>query len=383
MRAIAASILRPPLPRWQRIAWVALVAWLALRFATLAVEVSSRPLYPWDAWDQWATKARVWYELGHIVPFVPAEAGLGGAGAYFDTSPANPSTVPLLQAWSAIALGRWDDAATNWPWLLMLVALTLAVYGALRDADLPPLGALAAAYLVASLPLLDTHVALAGYPDLMLSGVYALAALALHRWALRRDFRDAALALVLALACTTIDASGRVLMMTLLPGVVVALWPRQGIKVVAWSFGAGLLVLLFLMRGTPLLSALPYHLDYASPWHALGEDYFLLGSWHLLWYVALVLAAIGARRLVRQPLAPLAMVVTSALAWIIIAAAFSDDLAGWFPSARAVNRLSLHVAPLLACLCTLLWRELTALEASPLLAPSPPPAEADATAGDA
>src|SRR5271168_5287933 len=34
----------PPLPRWQRIACIVLLAWLALRFALLAAEVAWRPL---------------------------------------------------------------------------------------------------------------------------------------------------------------------------------------------------------------------------------------------------------------------------------------------------------------------------------------------------
>ena len=115
----ARLLLRPPLPRWQKLVWQLLLAWLAVRLALLAAEVAWRPLYPWDAWVQWATKARVWYELGRIVPFVRADAWLAGApGAYFDASPNYPATVPLLQVWSCIALGRWDDSAMNWPWLL-------------------------------------------------------------------------------------------------------------------------------------------------------------------------------------------------------------------------------------------------------------------------
>src|SRR5258708_15457915 len=102
-RAAAISLVRPALPRWQHIAWTLLLAWLALRFASLAVEVAWRPLYPWDAWTQWATKARVWYELGHIVPFVPADVWLAGnTGAYFDASPNAPATIPLLQVWSSV-----------------------------------------------------------------------------------------------------------------------------------------------------------------------------------------------------------------------------------------------------------------------------------------
>ena len=55
------------------------------RLVLLGLEVAWQPLYPWDAWIQWATKARVWYELGQIVPFARVEAWLAANGAaYFD-----------------------------------------------------------------------------------------------------------------------------------------------------------------------------------------------------------------------------------------------------------------------------------------------------------
>lgn len=369
VRDAVAALVRPPLPRWQQIAWLTLLAWLAFRLASLAVEVAWRPLYPWEAWTQWATKARVWYELRRMAPFVSADVWLAGnTGAYFDASPAAPATVPLLQVWSSIALGRWDDSAMNWPWPLLLVALALATYGALRDAALPPLGALLGAYLVASLPLLDTQVALAGYPDLMLSGVYTLAALAFHRWTLWRDRRDGALALLLALALPLIETSGVVWALTLVPGVVVALLPRRGLKLVALTFGVAALVLLGVARFTPTLLGYRLHLEYQSPWRSLAEAYLLLGNWHLLWYGAIALAIVGARRLVRPPLAPLATVVASGLALLFVGVAFSNDMSAWFADFAAINRATLHLAPLLTCLGVLLWRELSAPAAA--LAPA-------------
>jgi hypothetical protein len=229
VKGAVASLVRPTLPRWQRFVWIALVAWLAVRFALLGTEISWRPLYPWDAWVQWATKARVWYELGRIVPFVRADEWLAGApGAYFDAAPNYPATVPLLQVWTCVALGRWDDSAMNWPWLAVLISLTVAVYGVLRGEGVAPLVALFGAYLVASLPLLAVHVALAGYADLPMGAVYTLAALATYRWCLRRDARDGAVALFLALACPLIKNPGAVWALTLVPGVLVALMPRRG-----------------------------------------------------------------------------------------------------------------------------------------------------------
>jgi hypothetical protein len=359
LRAAPRLLLRPPLPGWQRLAWTLLLCWLALRFALLAAEVAWRPLYPWDAWTQWATKARVWYELARIVPFVRADVWLAGApGAYFDASPNYPATVPLLQVWSCVALGRWDDSAMNWPWLLMAIALALCVYGALRDAGLSLLGALVGAYLVASLPLLDTHVALAGYADLMMACIYTLAALAFYRWTLRRDPRDAALALLLALCCPLIKVPGAIWALTLLPGVVIALLPRQGLRLVALAFGVGVLALLFLAQSSPMILGHRLHVNFEAPWRALAEAYFLFANWHLLWYAVVALAIVGARRLVRPPLAPLSGVVASGLAFLGVAFTFTN-VAAWVADFTTVNRATLHLAPLLVVLCVLLWQELS------------------------
>src|SRR6266542_246490 len=90
VRHAISALVRPPPPRWQQWAWMLVLAWLGLRFASVAADVMWRPLYPWDASVQWATKARVWYELGRIVPFVRADIWLSGAtAAYFDASPDN------------------------------------------------------------------------------------------------------------------------------------------------------------------------------------------------------------------------------------------------------------------------------------------------------
>ncbi len=361
LRAAPRLLVAPPLSGWQRVAWRLLLCWLALRFALLAAEVAWRPLYPWNAWVEWATKARVWYELRRIVPFVNADAwlaGAGAAGAYFDASPNNPATVPLLQVWSCIALGRWDDSAMNGPWPLMLLALSLCVYGALRDAGLPLLGALVGAYLVASLPLLDVHVALAGYADLMMACVYTLAALAFYRWTRGRDRRDAALALLLALACPLIELPGVIWAATLLPGAVIALLPRQGPRLVALGFGVAALALLFLAQASPLVLGHRLHVDFEPPQRSLAEAYFLFANWHLLWYAVVALSIIGARRLARPPLVALTAVVVSGLAFLGVVFTLTN-VAAWLADFTAVNRATLHLAPLLVILCVLLWRELS------------------------
>ena len=144
---VASDLARPA-----RIAWFALLAWMAVRAGMLLVEVGTRPLYPWDAWSAWATKAKTFFALGTIVPFVDA-AGWAAASTpvWFDAAPAQPVTLPLLQAWVAIAMGVWDDARIGLPWWLYFVSILLVVYGEIRRRGYAPLTSLAAAWLAGEL----------------------------------------------------------------------------------------------------------------------------------------------------------------------------------------------------------------------------------------
>jgi hypothetical protein len=367
--------------RWQRVLWIGLVIWIALRFASVAIDVALRPLYPWNAWSEWAPMARVWYELGHIVPFVDAGAWLAGApGAYFDAVPGDPATVPLLQAWSCVALGHWDDSAMNWPWLLMLSALAFAVYGSLRANGSAALAALAGAWLVVSLPLLDAQVALAGYPDLMLASVYALAALALYRWSLHRRASDACMAAILALCCPLIKNSAALWIVTLLPGIVVALFPKRATKILGAALGVAILLLLALGRWDTAILGRHLGLDFAPPWRLLVDGLFLFDNWHLLWYGAVALAVLGARYLIRAPLAPLSTIVAAGVVGLFIVFSY-PVIAAWIGDSAAMSRASLPLAPLLVCLGLLLWNELA--RAAPATAPASVSGDAMPSTADA
>src|SRR4029453_4725432 len=165
-----------------RIAWQLLLAWIVIRYTLLALEVIWQPLYPWDAWIQWATKARVWYEEGTIVPFARSAAWFAAGGSvWFDASPEYPPTVPLLQVWTCIALGRWDDVLMNWPWGEVSGPLRLGVYGALREEEAWIFPALVGVFLSPSLPCENVHFALPAYADLPMAAYYTGAVLAFLR----------------------------------------------------------------------------------------------------------------------------------------------------------------------------------------------------------
>lgn len=334
------------LPQLRRVLWIGLCAWLGLRLVLLLLEVVWTPLYPWDAWIQWATKARVWYALGHIVPFARSEAWFAANGtAWFDASPNYPATVPLWQVWSSVVLGRWDDALMNLPWWLVAVAFAIAVYGFLRSAGLGALGALVGAWLVSSLPLANVHVALAGYADLPMAAYYALAALGVWRWSQQRTFGNAALALLFAIACPTIKTPGIVWALTLLPGIVLALMPRRGPRAVAIALAAVLFGLLVLAQTHPVVLGYRLHLDFAPAWNALLDSLFLLGNWHLLWYAAIATAILAWRDLRAPPVIALSAIVGTGLLFLAVVFAFTNARA-WVTDQTTINRATLHIAPL-------------------------------------
>jgi hypothetical protein len=356
LAALRAFAHPPGLEGTTRLAWRLLLAWLALRFIMLGFQVSWQPLYPWDAWIGWATKARVWYELGRIVPFAGADAWFAAdGGAYFDAAPGYPPTVPLLQVWACIVLGRWDDALMNWPWWQIAAALAFAVYGALRALSMSALGALVTAFFVASLPLANVHVALAGYADLPMAAFYTCAVLALLRWAATRDARDAALVALLAVACTQIKNPGLAWALTLVPGVIVVLLPRLGLKLAVAGLGAMLFLLAVLAQTSTSILGYRLHLDFEPAWAPLRASYFLLGNWNLLWYGVFAAAFLAGRQLASQTLAPMTIIVTAGAVLLFVVVSLTNASA-WVADQTTASRATLHFAPVAAVFAALAFR---------------------------
>lgn len=352
MRSLVALDLRGA----ARILWWVVLGWLALRFALLLVEVLVRPLYPWDAWTQWATKARVWFELKTMAPFVKPDVWFAVPGAGFiDAGPHYPATVPLLMAWANVLLGRWDDALMNLPFWVLAVGFCVAVFGFLRREGFGAPAALVGAWIVSALPLANAHVALAGYADLPLAFYFALAALAGYRWSVSRDWTDAIVAVLCAAACPMIKVPGIVWLAVLVPGLVLALAPRLGLRIALAGFVAGAVALLALAQTTPRILGYALHLDFAPDWAALGNSYFMFGNWHLLWYGVIGAALLARRQVLAPPLVPLTVVLLAGLFFLFVVFGFTNARE-WVTDQTTVNRATLHMAPLMAVWMLLAFR---------------------------
>src|SRR6185312_10746285 len=132
-------------------------AWL------MADEILLRPMYPWDAWAAWLMKPKAWMLGGHLDAFVGFDDWLTDA----------TGTLRTAQSWNyPEALGR----------LALWAALLAGVYGGVRTLGLARDRSIVTVYALGSLPLINVHVALAGYADLWIATLIAFACLAWMRW---------------------------------------------------------------------------------------------------------------------------------------------------------------------------------------------------------
>ena len=60
----------PAMEKWQIAVVIMLLIMILYRYGVIAQEILLRPLYPWDAWMNWAPKAIVWYHHNELVPYI-------------------------------------------------------------------------------------------------------------------------------------------------------------------------------------------------------------------------------------------------------------------------------------------------------------------------
>ncbi len=359
------------LPTLQRAMFWIFLALIAVRLCGLGLELLWRPLLPWDAWAHWATKARVWYEYGHLSAFVSPDQWLkgGDVSQFVDAHSDYPATVPLLQVWTALVLGHWDESLINAPWLALIVSLGLAFYAQLRRIGTGAGAAMLLTYLLLSLPIVDVHVALAGYADVFVATAYGLATISTWQWVRTRDRSDAMLAALMALACIACKKEGMLWVLTLILPVVMAFHRRLGLAMLAL---AAVAIVAYLVFGPTEVRVLGYLLrtQFRNVWGPLLTHFYVQDNWHLLWYAALVVVVLNYRTLLGNANAPMTatMLVASAFVFIVF---FYSSAARGVEDATLVNRLPLHMVPALAFYLISVWQ--ARRTASPAIAAQPPP----------
>ncbi len=359
---------------WRRLGAALLLLLIGLHFGQMAVEVWWRPVYPWDAWTTWSARAKVWVYHGAITPFVsPAEwFAHPGAEAYTLAAYHYPKFVSLVQAWGGIGLGYWHDSLVNLPWLLCGAAFAMLLYAQARVAGLSALIALLLCYLLVSMPLWHTHIALAGYADLWQAAFTGAAMLALMQWRLGDGDRfQLVLGLAMLTASLFIKEEGRVWALLTL----VFLWlVRADWRLLLGLFvAAGSLAFYALQRGSlyldlPGLGLLGYRdgalivpfigqvaVGFVNVAPSLVRSLFQYESWHLLWYGvlgSLPLLWLRPRDGYKQALGLLLALVGAALFVIF----FLTEAGNWARDATAFSRVLMQWVPVVLFLQTLVWQ---------------------------
>jgi hypothetical protein len=358
----------PAVP-WQRVVMALLLGLIALRFAGFALEIAWRPLFPWDAWMNWALKSRVWFEHGQLVPYIsPSEWATGtDRFAYTGSTLHNthyPPLIPLIQLWMALGAGYWSETLINLPWLLCGIALVSAFYGQARALGSSPLMALVFCYLLVSMPFLGIHVALAGYAELWLAALYALAAMAFLHWAATRHAGQGILAIACIAALPFVKQPGIAWAVTFIPALLVAALPFRWLAIGTVVAGGALAAFYFTTGialrlpqiGRIILS--PEHVrlpgytgdgfTFHAVWDPFVQNLFVLANWHLLWFLVPVLLAASLPSLARnrELRAGLTLALT-ALAFLFIVFFFTRRYSAEALNYTTINRAIIHMVPAL------------------------------------
>ena len=350
---------------WCLVALLVVHAWL------MADEILLRPMYPWDAWAAWLMKPKAWMLAGHLDRFVGFEEWLADASGTLRTAQtwSYPEALGRLAIWFASAWGEWNAGVVGAIWFALWIALLVGTYGGLRALGLARDRAVIAVYALGSLPLINVHVALAGYADLWIAALIAFACLSWMRGLETGARGPFVLAALFALLLPTVKLEGAVWLVLLAGTMLYARMPlrlRRIALVLAPAIGTGV-VLAYLLR-VPVIAPALDRLGLSADTGALlehapavigaaAEGLFAQYNWHLFW-IACVLTLIVRFATLRQSPALRFLGLFLLLGSAFLFALFVLTPAGkWAESYTAVNRLSLQIVPAMLVFAALLWRE--------------------------
>ncbi len=144
---------------------IMIVVLLLYRWGLTAVDLLSKPVFPWDGWHSLSAKAKAFYYAQEILPLAWDENRFHLDFALVSWT-RHPYFIVLIQTYTAMAFGSWSDGVVNLPWLGAGVAMLLCIFGGIRYFGGALLPSILAGYAVVSLPIFDTHVSLGSYADL-------------------------------------------------------------------------------------------------------------------------------------------------------------------------------------------------------------------------
>lgn len=352
------------MPSSSKVLSVTLLVLIGIHLWLSALEIFNRPVYPWDAWLVWLYRAKAWYFSGTVYELAPASKWLldVASSPYTVDAYHYPTFASIIPFWAALSLGQWSETLVNIPVLLCGIALGLALFGQCREIGLGPVPSLAAAYFLLSIPLLGTHLSLAGYADIWMAGFAGLGFVSLLRGSIQHSGFGVALGLLMVAIGAVVKNEGMVWLYVAIAFMVLSVASRRALITIitlalilgclAWLTGTTSMDL----PGLGLLGFeagriyIPMVGSYALQYHPVGSAYLAAflrhDSWNLLWYfviaVTLVAPFIKSAPVRKAVLLFIGLCVASQLAIFTI-----TEQGVWAETFTAINRLPLHFAPAL------------------------------------
>lgn len=347
--------------RWWPWAALALVL-LGWRGWLMLSDILLHPTLPWDAWAAWQAKAKTWVLAGEIAPFVSFSEWLAHPTTLLRTGIgySYPDLLPWTIVWFAGA-GGWIEPWINLAWFGLWLALLAAQYGQLRALGVEAGRAWIGIYLLGSLPLLESHVALGGYADLWIAALFSQAAFAWLRWHCRSERRQLGIVIAIIVLLPMIKLEGAVWAIVLGAACVFSslpAWSRRRRFLLGFAF-ATTLTLLSVAFGAAWISVARRYIgnstsfsvaDVSDSLLAFSSGLWTQGNWNLLWFV-LPVVLIGNRRAWMQSATARRLMVLTGVSFTLIAGLFVFTAAARYAqSYSAVNRLILQLVPMLVAL---------------------------------
>lgn len=350
-----------------------MIVLMVIHILFITVEIFTQPVYPWDAWLAWIYRAKAWFMSGGITDIVNGNDWLiaKSANTYTINAFSYPMFPSVIPYWAALSLGRWSETLVNLPVLFAGSAIGMALYGQCREHGLSIAVSLISCYLLYSIPLFGTHLALAGYADIWMTGFTGLGFVALIRGAsepaepAKSNFQ-LVLGFLMVMIGVWVKNEGAVWVLAALAMLILATCrPRVPILIMVFSVVAGLLAFALGLThiDIPIIGQLgmvdgrltiPFIANFALETHSVQQVYWdnfiEMGSWNLVWVMVATSLLLGFKS---PNLLSGYRIRRAALSFTVIFLATQLFIFGftdqglWADTYTAINRLPLHFVPAL------------------------------------
>jgi 4-amino-4-deoxy-L-arabinose transferase-like glycosyltransferase len=157
-----------------------LLLWIVAKLSSIFLTTGLRPIYSWDAWAEWTTAAKVFYNSHSLMLDAPAQDFFGKSAVHRIIF--YPLHNPLLQVWISLWNGIFDEVLVKFCNPIYLLSLVICFYY-ITIREINRILALSLLVIFLSAPLMSYHSTELNC-DLML-GVYLFLASASFLKAIR------------------------------------------------------------------------------------------------------------------------------------------------------------------------------------------------------